>query len=46
LIILDRTFDFLSPLLHDYYYESTIYDFYEVGEEGEITLDANSGPKQ
>jgi len=44
LLILDRTFDLLSPLLHDYFYESAVYDFFEVGEEGDITL-SESGPK-
>ena len=42
-MILDRSFDFLSPLLHDYFYESTLYDFFDVGEEGDILL--ASGPK-
>ena len=41
---MDRTFDLLSPLLHDYFYESSVYDSFEVGEEGELTL-SGGAPK-
>eukprot|EP00347_Sterkiella_histriomuscorum_P013160 403365781 len=37
LLILDRTFDLISPLVHDYHYQSVIYDYLKVPENG--TLD-------
>ena len=32
LLILDRQIDATTPLLHDYSYESIVYDFFEVSE--------------
>lgn len=39
MLICDRSFDLLSPLLHDYYYQQLVYEFKEVGDEGEIILE-------
>ena len=39
LLICDRSFDLLSPVLHDYYYQQLVYEFKEVGDEGEVTLE-------
>lgn len=33
LLILDRTFDLVSPLVHDYYYQSVLFDFLKVPED-------------
>ena len=30
IVILDRSFDPLTPILHDYYYQSMVYDFLEI----------------
>jgi len=41
-IILDRTYDLSSPLMHDYCYESIIYDVLAVNKDGAINLDKMS----
>ena len=33
LLILDRTFDITTPLLHDYNYETMVYDLFEVKDQ-------------
>ena len=38
ILLLDRTFDLLSPAIHDYSYQSMVHEFFPVGDEGEITL--------
>lgn len=38
-IILDRTYDLNAPLMHDYCYESIIYDILSVTKDGAINLD-------
>lgn len=38
MLLLDRTFDLISPVLHDYYYQSLVYDLRDVGDEGELML--------
>ena len=38
MIICDRSFDLLSPVLHDFYYQQLVYEFKEVGEDGEVML--------
>jgi syntaxin-binding protein 1 len=40
LLILDRNFDLISPVVHDYCYQSLVYEFFKVGEEGEVTLNS------
>lgn len=39
MLILDRGFDMIAPVVHDYFYESAIYEHKEVGEEGEMKVD-------
>lgn len=41
MLILDRGFDMIAPVVHDYYYQSLVYEFKEVGEEGEVTVQDN-----
>jgi syntaxin-binding protein 1 len=38
MLICDRSFDLLSPVLHDYYYQQLVHEFKEVGEDGEVML--------
>lgn len=44
LLILDRTFDMISPLVHDYNYQSVAYDFLDIPEDG--CLDKILPPEQ
>ena len=41
MIILDRGFDLISAVQHDYFYESNVYDFKDVGEGGHCKLDSH-----
>lgn len=36
LVILDRTFDLITPMMHDYSYESTIFDYLPIPENGSL----------
>ncbi len=36
LLIVDRTFDMVSPLIHDYHYQSMVYDYLDIGENGSL----------
>jgi hypothetical protein len=38
MLLLDRSFDLIAPVLHDYFYESIVYEFKDVGDEGDIEL--------
>ena len=38
LLILDRSFDVVTPVLHDYSYKSIIYDFFQVNSDGFLTV--------
>lgn len=38
ILILDRGFDLISPAIHDYFYESIVYEFKDIGEEGETVI--------
>jgi syntaxin-binding protein 1 len=38
ILILDRGFDLISPVIHDYYYQSIVYETKEVGDEGEVSI--------
>ena len=38
MLILDRGFDLISPIIHDYFYESLVYEFSNVKEEGEVKI--------
>lgn len=43
-VILDRSFDPLTPLLHDYFYQSLVYDLMDVsGDVAEYTSEDNTG---
>mmetsp|Transcript_22920 Transcript_22920/g.22225 ORF Transcript_22920/g.22225 Transcript_22920/m.22225 type:complete len:93 (-) Transcript_22920:363-641(-) len=48
LVILDRTFDMVSPLVHDYTYQSALFDYLEVPEDGslEAILPREKSPHQ
>ena len=37
-LLLDRSFDIITPLLHDYTYRSLIYDFFEVNENNALSI--------
>ena len=39
ILILDRGFDLIAPVIHDYYYESAVYEYKDVGDEGEVKID-------
>ena len=41
ILILDRGFDLISPVIHDYFYQSIVYEFKDVGDEGEVTIGEN-----
>ena len=42
LLILDRSFDLLGPVCHDYYYQSNVADFKDgLGDDGKFKLDHN-----
>lgn len=41
MLILDRGFDLISPVIHDYFYQSLVYEFKDVGDEGEVTINEN-----
>ena len=32
MLILDRTFDLIAPIMHDYNYESMVFDMRDIGE--------------
>jgi syntaxin-binding protein 1 len=38
LLICDRSIDLLSPVLHDFHYQSLVYEFKDVGDEGEVMV--------
>lgn len=38
MLILDRGFDLISPVIHDYYYQSLVYEFSNVKDEGEVKI--------
>ena len=42
-MILDRTFDMVTPFLHDYDYQSTVFDFLDLPPDG--TLDSVIPPQ-
>ena len=39
MLILDRGFDLIAPVVHDYFYESAIYEHKDLGDDGELKLD-------
>jgi len=39
LLILDRSFDIVAPVIHDYFYQNIIYDIRDVGENGKVKAD-------
>ena len=39
MLICDRSLDLLSPVLHDFNYQQLVYEFKEVGDEGEVMLE-------
>jgi len=42
MIILDRGFDMIAPINHDYNYQSNVYDFRKVTDDGETKIDNKS----
>lgn len=36
LLIVDRSFDLITPLIHDYQYQSTVFDYLPVPENGSL----------
>lgn len=38
MIILDRGFDLIAPVIHDYFYESLVYEFSNIKAEGEVKI--------
>lgn len=38
-LIVDRSIDIVSPVIHDYYYQNIVYDTREVGENGKTKAD-------
>ena len=39
LLLVDRSFDIVSPVMHDYYYQNIVYDVRDVGENGKTKAD-------
>ena len=39
LLIVDRGFDIISPVIHDYSYQNLVYDFKDVSENGKVRAD-------
>ena len=39
LLLLDRSFDIVSPVIHDYFYQNIVYDVRDVGENGKTKAD-------
>lgn len=39
LLLVDRSFDIVSPVIHDYYYQNIVYDVRDVGENGKTKAD-------
>ncbi len=39
-MIVDRGFDLIAPAVHDFFYESIIYDYSskDIGDEGEVII--------
>jgi syntaxin-binding protein 1 len=42
LLILDRSFDVVTPVLHDYSYKSIIHDFFQVDSDGVLNVPSES----
>ena len=38
-LIVDRSFDIVAPVIHDYYYQNIVYDVLSVGENGKTKAD-------
>lgn len=36
LLIVDRTIDLVTPLIHDYTYQSTVYDYLDILDNGSV----------
>lgn len=41
-MILDRSFDLIAPVTHDFYYQSLVYEYTEVGPDGEVSINKQS----
>lgn len=39
MLILDRGFDLIAPISHDYFYQSNVYEFKDIGDDGETKVD-------
>lgn len=42
ILLLDRGFDLIAPVIHDYFYESIVYEYKDVGDEGEVQVGAEN----
>ncbi len=38
ILLLDRGFDLISPAIHDYFYQSIVNEYKQVGEEGDVEI--------
>ena len=36
MVVMDRTFDLVSPLVHDYNYQSVVFDYLDIPEDGNL----------
>lgn len=36
---MDRSFDIVAPIIHDYYYQNIVYDHFNIGENGRVKAD-------
>ena len=39
LLIVDRGFDIISPVMHDYFYQNIVYDVKDVSDSGKTKAD-------
>jgi len=42
MLLLDRSFDLIAPVVHDYFYQTNVYDFRKISDEGETKIDNKS----
>ena len=39
MVIVDRGFDMISPVIHEFFYQTNVYDSREISEDGKMKTD-------